>query len=189
MAAKIAVELGDFVADNLLCSSGFGLRPSGGFRVSGIPADDFRAMRGDDALPAPLRRLHFAFGFFAGVLTRLFRSRQQRQQEAMQRWSAQWRKWVARLMSGNTQSLEALAPTSIAPLQQALLGQSRADVVVTLGPPPATSSDDNRKPTSRHYWHAQTWYYPLDLDRRQAVAISFHDDRVTSIERLAGPPR
>jgi len=156
--------------------------------VSGIPADDFQALRGEGPLPAPLRRLHFAFGFLAGMISRLLRSRQQRQQEAMQRWSAQWRKWVARLMSGNTQSLEALAPSSIAPLQQALVGKNRADVVITLGPPPATSSDHAGKPTSRHYWHAQTWYYPLDLDRRHAVAITFHDDRVTAIERLAGPP-
>jgi hypothetical protein len=156
--------------------------------VSGIPADDFRALRGDEPLPAPLGRLHFAFGFLAGMISRLVRSRQQRQQEAMQRWSAQWRKWVARLMSGNTQSLDAAAPASIVPLQQALVSKSRADVVVTLGPPPATSSDEAEKPSSRHYWHAQTWYYPLDLDRRQAVAITFHDDRVTAIERLAGPP-
>ncbi len=154
----------------------------------GIPADDFRALRGEEAFPAPLRRLHFAFGFLAGVISRLLRSRQQRRQESMQRWSAQWKKWVARLMSGNTQSLDVLAPTSIAPLQQALVGKSRADVVVTLGPPPATSSIENEKPTSRHYWHAHTWYYPLDLDRRQAVAISFLEDRVNSIERLAGPP-
>ena len=156
--------------------------------MSGIPADDFHALRGEEPLPAPLRRLHFAFGFLAGGISRLFRSRQQRQQESMQRWSAQWRKWVARLMSGNTQSLDAAAPTSIAPLQKALVGKSRADVVVVLGPPPATSSNEIEKPTSRHYWHAQTWYYPLDLDRRQAVAISFHEDRVISIERLAGPP-
>jgi len=154
--------------------------------VSGIPADDFHALRGETSLPAPLRRLHFAFGFLAGVISRLLRSREARRQEAMQRWSAQWRKWVARLMSGNTQSLDALAPTNITPLKHALVGKSRADVVVTLGPPPATSS--NESPASRHYWHAQTWYYPLDLDRRQAVAITFQEDRVTSIERLVGPP-
>jgi len=157
--------------------------------VSGIPADDFHALRGDEPLPAPLRRLHYAFGFLAGMISRLLRSRQERQQEAMQRWGAQWRKWVARLMSGNTQSLDAAAPTSIAPLQRTLVGKNRADVVITLGPPPATSSDNNDKVVSRHYWHAQTWYYPLDLDRRQAVAITFQGDRVTSIERLAGPPR
>ena len=156
--------------------------------MSGIPADDFQALRGDAPLRAPLRRLHYAFGFLAGAITRLFRSREQRRQESMQRWSAQWRRWVARLMSGNTQSLDALAPTNIAPLREALVGKSRADVVVTLGPPPATSSYDAQKQTSRHYWHAQTWYYPLDLDRRQAVAITFQEDRVTSIERLAGPP-
>ena len=101
----------------------------------------------------------------------------------------QWRKWVARLMSGNTASLDASAPASIAPLQQALIGKSRSDVVVTLGPPPGTSSTDTNKVGTRHYWHADTWYYPMDLARRDAVAITFHANQVTSIERVAGPPR
>jgi hypothetical protein len=122
------------------------------------------------------------------MISRLFRSRELRRQEALQRWSAQWRKWVARLMSGNTASLDALAPATIAPLQAALVGKSRADVVVTLGPPPGTSSAETNKLGTRHYWHADTWYYPLDLNRRQAVAISFNENQVASIERVAGPP-
>jgi hypothetical protein len=157
--------------------------------VSGIPADDFHALRGEASLPAPVRRVHFAFGFLAGMISRVFRSREQRRQEALIRWSAQWRKWVARLMSGNTTSLDAAAPKSIAPLQQALVGKSRADVVVTLGPPPGTSSTETNQLGTRHYWHADTWYYPMDLSRRDAVAISFHENQVTSIERVAGPPR
>jgi len=176
---KITVELSDFVADN----------QSAEVFLSGIPADDFQAFRGESALPAPVRRLHFAFGFLAGAISRLFRSREARRQEALHRWSAQWRKWVARLMSGNTASLEAMAPATIAPLQQALVGKSRADVVVTLGPPPGTSSAETNQLGTRHYWHADTWYYPLDLNRRQAVAISFNRNQVTSIERVAGPPQ
>jgi len=46
------------------------------------------------------------------------------------------------------------------------------------------------KPTNlgaRHYWHADTWYYPLDLNRRQAVAITFRENQFMSIERVAGP--
>jgi hypothetical protein len=156
--------------------------------VSGIPADDFHALRGGPSLPAPIGRLHFAFGFFAGIVSRLFISREARRREAMQRWSAQWRKWVARLMSGNTHSLDPAAPPNIAPLRQALLGQTRAHVVVTLGPPPATSSAESEKPTSRHYWHAGTWYYPLDLNHRHAVAIIFHENQVKSIDRFTGPP-
>src|SRR5437868_2868622 len=107
------------------------------------------------------------------MISRLFRSREARRQEALHRWSAQWRKWVARLMSGNTASLDAMASANIAPLQQALIGKSRADVVVALGPPPGTSSADANKLGTRHYWHADTWYYPLDLNRRDAVAITF----------------
>jgi len=156
--------------------------------VSGIPADDFQAFGSASSLPAPMRRLHFTFGFFSGMISRLFRSREARRQEALQRWSAQWRKWVARLMSGNTTSLDATAPANITPLQQALVGKSRADVVVTLGPPPGTSSTETNKPGARHYWHADTWDYPLDLNRRQAVAICFNENQVTSIERVAGPP-
>jgi len=156
--------------------------------LSGIPADDFQAFRSEASLRAPMRRLHFVFGFVAGAISRLFRSREARRQEALHRWSAQWRKWVARLMSGNAELPEAKAPASIAPLQEALVGKSRADVVVTLGPPPGTSSAETNKLGTRHYWHADTWYYPLDLNRRQAVAISFSDNQVTSIERVAGPP-
>ena len=135
-----------------------------------------------------MRRLHYAFGFVAGMISRLLRSREARRQEALHRWSAQWRKWVARLMSGNSASLDATAPTSLAPLQQALVGKSRADVVVTLGPPPATSSEQTNQLGTRHYWHADTWYYPLDLNRRHAVAISFNENLVVAIERVAGPP-
>jgi hypothetical protein len=156
--------------------------------LSGIPADDFQAYGGEPALRAPVRRIHFALGFLGGMISRLFRSREARRAEALQQWSAQWRKWVARLLSGNTASLDALAPATIAPLQQALVGKSRADVVVTLGPPPGTSSADTNKLGTRHYWHADTWYYPLDLNRRQAVAISFNENQVASIERVAGPP-
>ncbi|HEV8378092.1 MAG TPA: hypothetical protein VGP99_04530 [Tepidisphaeraceae bacterium] len=156
--------------------------------MSGIPADDFHTLRGEPALPAPVGRLHFAFGFLAGIISRLFRSREARRQEAMERWSAQWRKWVARIMSGNTQSFDAAAPSSIAPLQQPLTGKSRADVVVTLGPPPGTSSAETNKLGTRHYWHADTWYYPLDLNRRHAIAITFHENQVKSIERFTGPP-
>lgn len=136
-----------------------------------------------------MRRLHYAFGFLAGMISRVFRSREARRQEAMERWSAQWRKWVARLMSGNSEASDAAAPTSIAPLQQALIGKSRADVVVTLGPPPGTSSTETNKLGTRHYWHADTWYYPLNLHRHDAVAIGFSENQVTSIERVSGPPR
>jgi hypothetical protein len=156
--------------------------------LSGIPADDFQALRGEQALPAPVGRLHFAFGFLAGMISRVFRSREARRQEALERWTGQWRKWVARLMSGNTASLDAAAPSSIVPLQKALIGKSRADVVVNLGPPPGTSSAETNQLGARHYWHADTWYYPLDLNRRHAVAISFSENQVTSIERVAGPP-
>src|SRR5215212_7759256 len=149
--------------------------------LSGIPADDFRSLSEDPALPAPLQRLHFAFGFFTGLLSRLMQSRQLRRQEALQRWTDQWRKWVARLVSGNTQSLDAAAPTTLAPLQAALIGQSRASVVITLGPPPATSSSESGGVVSRHYWHAETWYYPLDLNRRFALAITFQENLVKSI--------
>jgi hypothetical protein len=155
--------------------------------VSGIPADDFRTLQGSNSLPAPIGRLHFAIGFFSGFVSRLFTSRELKRQQAMQRWSDQWRRWVARLMSNNTQSSDATAP-DIAPLQEALVGQSRAHVVISLGPPPATSAGESQSQASRHYWTADVWYYPLDLHRRQAVAISFHQDQVKSIERFLGPP-
>src|SRR3954467_3178830 len=138
---------------------------SGGVGLSGIPADDFRSLTGGQPAPGPIRRLHFAFGFLAGVISRMLRSREMKRQEALARWTEQWRKWVARLVSGNTQSLDAQAPTNLAPLQQALIGQARAQVVVTLGPPPATSSMETGGAGARHYWHADTWYYPLDLNR------------------------
>jgi hypothetical protein len=154
--------------------------------VSGIPADDFRTMQ-SGSLPAPIGRLHFARGFFSTFFSRLFTSRALRRQEAMQRWTEQWRKWVVRLMSNNTQLTDATVP-DLAPLQEALVGQSRADVVVTLGPPPATSAGESQSQASRHYWTADVWYYPLDLHRRQAVAITFHANQVKSIDRLIGPP-
>jgi len=56
------VELSDFVADN---------QSAEGF-LSGIPADDFRHSEANQRCRAPVRRLHFAFGFLAGAISRLF---------------------------------------------------------------------------------------------------------------------
>ena len=156
--------------------------------MSGIPADDFSTLSGGGSLPQPIGRLSYAAGFFSGFISRIFTSREIRRRERLERWTAQWRKWVARLMSNNTTGTDAVAPQNLAPLQEALIGQSRAQVVITLGPPTATSAGASDKPSSRHYWHADVWYYPLDLHRRQAVAITFDGDQAKSIERIIGPP-
>lgn len=75
-------------------------------------------------------------------------------------------------------------------LRATLLGRDRAYIVAMLGPPPATSGAPQAQslpPQPAHYWHADVWYYPMNVHRRQAIAFIFQDEILSAIEQLSGP--
>ena len=77
-------------------------------------------------------------------------------------------------------------PRTLLELKRAIMGSTRDMVASIFGPPPAATSRGPGAPV-RDYWHATTWYYPLDRQKRTAVAISFRGDRAELVEFIAGP--
>ncbi len=76
----------------------------------------------------------------------------------------------------------SMAQQSLPKLRNAILGNSRGSVAAIFGPPHATVA-----PAAKDYWHADTWYYPLDAHRRTAVAIRFADNVAEHVDFIAGP--
>lgn len=127
-------------------------------------------------------------GFLFGWFESLFAPAEERRRRSLQRWTRQWQQHVLQL-ARESESPDAAA-RSLAALRQMLVGRNRAYIVETLGPPPAISPSAARVSGAQqrpHYWHAEVWYYPLDIRRRRAVAFAFENDRVRSIEHLTGP--
>jgi hypothetical protein len=88
-------------------------------------------------------------------------------------------------MSTARQSLLA-AQQSLPKLRNAIIGNSRGAVAAIFGPPHATVASTAHLP-AKEYWHADTWYYPLDVQRRTAVAIRFSNNLAEHVDFIAGP--
>jgi hypothetical protein len=149
--------------------------------MSHVPADawgpDYRG-----TAPTFSAAISFAFGFLHGFFSSALAHPTIRRKQRHAQWTNQWRASVRRMI------LKASGPRSdaIASLRSELMGRTRSQVLLALGAPPASSSVSHM--LSPHYWHADTWYYPLDVHRRLAVAISFSADRAATVETLLGPP-
>jgi hypothetical protein len=74
-------------------------------------------------------------------------------------------------------------------LRRRLIGRSKAAVAHKLGPPrtafllntvPSTTGADRPM-----FFQADTWYYPLNVSDRSAMAIQFENETVCGIEFLA----
>lgn len=73
---------------------------------------------------------------------------------------------------------------STLPLQAAILGRHRRQIVEALGTPPAIGPGES---VPRSFWQALTWYYPCDAMRREAIAIRFVNDRARRVEFIRVP--
>lgn len=142
----------------------------------------------------PLARpMYWMLGFVSGFLEAALTPPDIRRRQTKRQWKRQWRRWVRQGASAmNTPARHAPTggPASLSALRATLLGRDRAYLVAALGPPPATSSAplaQSLPPQPAHYWHADVWYYPLDLHRRYAVAFVFEGDIIAAIEQLTGP--
>ena len=143
-----------------------------------------------DRLPAAV--LQWLRGFLAGLMAAALASAEKRREAQLVRWAEQWRRWVQPLVesAGAPPEDEPDADT-LGPLRAALIGRARTEIVVVLGPPPATSVPE---PTEAKvhggpaYLTAESWYYPLDVRRRVAIGVTFVNDLVASVDRIPGPP-
>ncbi|MEO6437293.1 MAG: hypothetical protein ABIP55_16240 [Tepidisphaeraceae bacterium] len=74
-------------------------------------------------------------------------------------------------------------------LREALLGRSKAQIASRFGPP--STALMNRPGRGRlgpsAFWHADTWYYPIDPDEKTAMAVTF-DRGVAAAADFFEPP-
>lgn len=140
-----------------------------------------------DRLPAAV--LYWLRGFLAGLFAAAMASPEQRRERQLVRWADDWRKWVQRLVDSAAAQPDD-DPETLFPLRAALIGRARTEILVVLGPPPATSVPEPTKAklNAPPYLTSESWYYPLDVKNRLAIAITFVNDLVASVDRIPGPP-
>ncbi len=85
----------------------------------------------------------------------------------------------------------AIHPATLAVLKQSLLGIDRKAVLRLLGPPAASASTAGavRAPAGDQFRAAKTWYYPLDDEKKVAMAVTFDRDRATDAAFLRDPDK
>ena len=138
--------------------------------------------------PSRSRPLHWTAGFLHGLVRLAGGSPESRRRRALDRWSQHWHRWVRRLHRADTQ--HAADPPALVALRVNLVGCTRGQIVTALGTPAASSfpsSTESPPIKPRHYWHAETWYYPYNLQRRCIIALTFTNDTVTSVDEVLGP--
>jgi hypothetical protein len=74
-------------------------------------------------------------------------------------------------------------------LRAAILGRDRRQIARVLGAPVTASVGlgfvtQSAGPVT--YWHASTWYYPYDPERREAIAIRFEGNRARAVDFIGG---
>ena len=85
----------------------------------------------------------------------------------------------------------AIHPNTLAVLKRALLGVDRKGILQLLGPP-AAAGDANgavRAPAGRQFRDAATWYYPLDDEKKLAMALRFERGVAADAEFLRDPEK
>lgn len=148
-----------------------------------------RSVNGWKAWPSLLA---YAAGFVVGCVRGVTVSPIKRRSEAARRWAKKWRQWVSDDVQGQECPCTAdknVCPTnSLEGLWRELAQKSRKEVWVLLGRPAACSSPGGVGGAHEaQVWLAETWYYPIDLARKEGVAVVFCNDRVQEIEALVGP--
>ena len=75
-------------------------------------------------------------------------------------------------------------------MRAALLGRHRRQIMRALGVPPTACVGWGVavSPVARDaFWHASTWYYPVNPAQRTAIAIRFERDLARHIEYIGAP--
>ncbi len=156
---------------------------------AGVPRDDMMgSFGGTERTPSAL--LHWLRGFIAGLIVAALSTGEQRRERELVRWAGRWRRWVQRLVDSAAAGEPEEDAEALSALRAALIGRTRKELLVVLGPPPATSVPEPGKGKLKGedaYLRASTWYYPLDLAKRQAIGVTFSSDVATDVDRITGP--
>jgi hypothetical protein len=74
-------------------------------------------------------------------------------------------------------------------IRDRILGRRKAVVVSTLGPPrtAVASSGPISLTNQGAFWHADTWYYPVDAKAQTAMAVTFVDDIAMEVDFFDAP--
>jgi hypothetical protein len=75
-------------------------------------------------------------------------------------------------------------------MRAALLGRHRRQIMRALGAPPTAwvGMGVSVSPVARDaFWHASTWYYPVNPAERTAIAIRFERDLARHVEYIGAP--
>ena len=75
---------------------------------------------------------------------------------------------------------------SMGALRRAIVGSAKRAVVSVFGPPRTATLGRPLGP-SPTFWHAETWYYPIDGRTRSAMAIRFAGNVAADVEFLTVP--
>jgi hypothetical protein len=74
-------------------------------------------------------------------------------------------------------------------IRDRILGRRKVQVVSTLGPPrTAVAATGPLSLTNQGaFWHADTWYYPVDAQSQTAMAVIFIDDVAAEVDFFDAP--
>ena len=79
-------------------------------------------------------------------------------------------------------------PRAMSNLRRAILGSAKRAVVSVFGPPRTATMGRPIGPAPT-FWHADTWYYPIDGRTKSAMAIRFTGNVAAEVEFLTVPTR
>ena len=79
-------------------------------------------------------------------------------------------------------------PRAMSNLRRAIVGSAKRAVVSVFGPPRTATMGRPIGP-SPTFWHADTWYYPIDGRTKSAMAIRFAGNVAAEVEFLTVPTR
>ena len=71
-------------------------------------------------------------------------------------------------------------------LRGAIVGSAKGAVHAVFGPPRTAMVRSAARPVGS-FWHADTWYYPLDRATRQAMAIRFAGNVAREVDFVTAP--
>lgn len=113
-------------------------------------------------------------------------------------WTAGVIEGLMTAVTGSVEPVPALrssaGPRGFSEVRLAIVGRNRRQIAKALGTPPTAcvgfgtvlggggGGKSGKSATAVTFWQATTWYYPLDVERQQAIAIRFEGNRAREVD-------
>jgi hypothetical protein len=90
----------------------------------------------------------------------------------------------------------SVGPRGFNEVRLAIVGRNRRQIAKALGTPPTAcvgfgtvvgGGSGGKAADVVTFWQATTWYYPLDVERQQAIAIRFEGNRAREVDFIGVP--